>query len=321
MIFENLWAFLLLPLPLLIYYFVPPLDQKRRSVYAPFLSIIKNLSSSTIKKEIYIQKSVLQKTVLVISYLLLVVALAKPVLTGKEVSETISVREFFLALDLSGSMNEKDTSSGRTRLEVAKEVMRNFVHKRQKDRIGLVVFGDSAYIQSGLTDDYNSLSRSIDELEVGMAGMSTHIGDALGLSVKSLSSSVAKDKVIILFTDGNDTGSEISPLIASELASKEAIKIYPIGFGNPGSVGENPIDFSILEGIAIKTGGKLFRAANEAELSLSYEKINEIEPSKVEITKFVPFIDIYYYFLIPIFIFMLIKLFTLCSMGVRGTSV
>ena len=312
MIFENPWAFSFIIIPFLAYILFAPVQLKRRAIYAPFLSIIKDLSDFSSNDNGASRKSFIEKLLFIFVYLSLVCALAKPVLKGQEVTDSISVREFFLVLDLSESMRAKDSQTGASRLQIAKTVVKKFVEKRKKDRIGLIVFADSAYVQSGLTNDYDSLIRSIDELEVGMAGMSTNIGDALGLGVKTISKSSVKDKVIILFTDGSDTGSRIPVPIATKLAVREGVKVYPIGFGNPKNTGENPIDFSVLQLIADKTGGSLFKALNSKELQKSYETINKIEPSEVKVTKFIPFIDIYYYFLIPLLFYFIFKVATLC---------
>ena len=127
------------------------------------------------------------------------------------------------------------------RLFVAKKTIKEFIQKREADRLGLVVFGQESYAQSPLTSDYNILYNLIDQMEIGMVGDGTAIGLAIASSLNRLKNSKAKSRVIILLTDGENTSGDIEPNYAAELAAELGIKIYTIGVGKKGGA---PIPYS-----------------------------------------------------------------------------
>ena len=196
-----------------------------------------------------------------------------------------------LALDLSGSMEVDDmVLHGRpaTRLAVVKRAAAQFVEDRKSDKIGLILFGSQAYLQTPLTYDHRSLLMRIEDSSVGLAGKTTSIGDALGLAVKRLQNVPSKGRVIILLTDGVNNSGVMAPLKAAELAAAEGIKIYTIGLGaqtdprmnNPLFLGLNAgveLDEDTLKEVANMTGGQYFRATDGQSLQSIYQTINQME--------------------------------------------
>ena len=156
------------------------------------------------------------------------------------------------------------------------------------------MFGDAAYLQSPLTLDHEMLDSVLDESRVGMAGASTHIGDAIGLSVKLFKNSNVKDKLLILLTDGNDTGSKVPPIDAAKVAHLYGVKIYTLAVGNPENIGEDRIDTRTLNSISKLSGGEYFQAIDKSQLMQAYDVINKLEPSKVRVDKYVPKTDVFY---------------------------
>ena len=134
----------------------------------------------------------------------------------------------------------------------------------------------------------------LSESEVGMAGMSTHIGDAIGLSVKLLKDSRAEDKLLILLTDGNDTASRVPPIEAAKLAKKYGVKIYSLAVGDPSTLGEDSLDIRTLTEISKLTAGGYFRANSELDLKKAYDDINKFEASKLRVSRFIPKKEMYF---------------------------
>lgn len=248
---------------------------------------------------------------------LMVVALARPQ-WGTERTEVLAEGiNIVLALDLSESMAALDfKKKGRVvnRLEAVKGVVQEFVSKRSGDRIGMVVFGTHAYTQLPLTRDYNTMVSILDRLEIGAAGKSTAIGDAIGISLKRLADIESKSNIIILLTDGQSNAGELSPDTAGEIAAQKGVKIYTIGVGTRGKApylvkdplfGERyvyqqvNIDEDALRAIADKTGGLYFRAENLEGLQRVYDTIDAMETTAVKVDIFAEYNEIYPWLLIP----------------------
>ncbi|MEH0861526.1 VWA domain-containing protein [Halobacteriovorax sp. DPLXC-1] len=254
------------------------------------------------------QRDRLRKILLIIAWVLFCLALARPVQQGREIVREDSSKSFYLALDISGSMNHIE-SDGDSRLQIAKSILTKFIKERENDNLGLIVFGDAPYLQAPLTKDSTVISELIDQVEVGMAGLSTHLGDAIGLAIKMFDNIEIKDKVLIVLTDGNDTGSLIAPREASKIAKERNIKIHTIGFGNPTEVGENPIDVEVLKQISNVTNGKYFLPKSENDLENVFNEINKIEESKINKTSYTPKYELFYYLIlinIMIYLFYLV---------------
>ena len=242
-----------------------------------------------------------------IAWVLLITAVARPQWVGEAVELTVSGRDLMLAVDLSGSMEVEDFQvQGRTvnRLTATKVVAGDFISRRQGDRLGLILFGRQAYLQTPLTFDRETVRTLLNESVIGLAGKETAIGDAIGLAVKRLRNKSAQSRVLILLTDGANTAGEIEPLKAAQLAATEGLKIYTIGIGADEMLvrslfGErriNPsadLDEDTLKAIAEKTGGRYFRARDTAELEQIYEILDELEPTEQDAESFRPTIALF----------------------------
>jgi Ca-activated chloride channel family protein len=201
-----------------------------------------------------------------------------------------------LAVDISQSMLEEDmTFRGRqiNRLQAVKAVLTGFIERRQGDRLGLILFGERAYIQTPLTFDLDTLQQLLDEAVVGLAGKRTAIGDGIGLAVKRLQDLPESNRVVILLTDGQNTAGTIEPLQASKLAAQAGVKVYTVGIGADEMVVQgffgprrvNPsrdLDEVTLTTIANDTGGQYYRARNPEELEEIYDILDTLEEIEVE---------------------------------------
>ncbi len=300
----SMWVLLLLPLPLLVYFFLKPSKtmtlSENHGVIVPFYQQLTNLQAHTSTPQ---KMSYLRTIIMALVWLLLVIAAAKPQWLGEPQAVSTSGRDLLLAVDISGSMEQNDMQvNGRkaSRLVAVKHVVSEFIQQRKGDRIGLVLFGSQAYLQTPLTFDTASVMQFLQEAQLGFAGENTAIGDAIGLSVKRLkdrktvnNDANLTDKVIILLTDGENTAGEVEPLQAAQLAAKINTKIYTVGIGAErmtvrsffGSRTVNPsaaLDEDTLTSIAKVTGGQYFRARNTEELNNIYNELDKLEPIEQE---------------------------------------
>jgi len=207
-----------------------------------------------------------------------VAALASPVIT-KEVAPLYSVgRDMVLIVDASRSMDEEFSVIKReNKFETLKKVLKEFIEKRRGDRLGMVVFGEFAYVASPVTFDHEMLLKMIPYLEVGMAGERTAINDAVAMAANLLKDSDAKSRVAVLLTDGRNTAGRIPLQVALKLLKQYGIKLYTIGVGRPGEY-----DPETLGKMAKATGGKFFSASDADMLKKVYETIDRLEPSMLE---------------------------------------
>lgn len=282
------WVLLGLPLPFLIWFLVPrAVLQLPCALKVPFykamLSIVDN------KKTAFAGQA--QIGLFFVIWCLLVIAAAGPRWVGEPQALTREGRNIMLALDLSGSMELSDMLlNGRpvSRLAVVKRAAEEFVKARVGDRIGLILFGTRAYLQTPLTYDRQNVLLRLEDATVGLAGQTTSIGDAIGLAVKRLQDVPAQGRMIILLTDGANNSGMLLPLKAAELAKLDNIKIYTIGLGaesDPRATGglffnPNPssdLDEETLQEVAKITGGRYFRATDMQSLQEIYESINQLE--------------------------------------------
>ncbi|UQV23819.1 VWA domain-containing protein [Vibrio sp. J383] len=197
--FEYLWVFLLLPLPILVYLFAPSHQVPQVALKVPFFdALISSLGLNADKGSNQLKAGIWQRSSLILGWLLVVLAAAKPVWLGPEETRELAGRDVIIVLDLSGSMATDDFSNRAgnqvTRLAASKEVLDTFSQKRSGDRLGLIVFGDSAFLQSPFTADHTAWLALLNETEPAMAGQSTHLGDAIGLGIKTFLSENQKDK-------------------------------------------------------------------------------------------------------------------------------
>ncbi|MCP4488556.1 MAG: VWA domain-containing protein [Gammaproteobacteria bacterium] len=287
--FEWLWVLLVLPLPALVYYLLPAnIDYREAALRVPFIDdfrFVQTISSVPNKQLWGLILSLLV-------WILLVLAAARPQWLGESVSINISGRDLMLAVDLSDSMRIDDFKINNrevNRLTATKYVASQFIEKRQGDRLGLILFGTQAYLQTPLTFDTSTVNQLLLESAIGLAGERTAIGDAIGLALKRLDKSPQNSRVLILITDGANTAGEVTPLKAAQLAAERDLKIYTIGIGADEQIKStwfgvrkiNPssqLDEATLGDIAQTTGGRYFRARDTAELEQIYELLDQLEP-------------------------------------------
>jgi len=286
---EFQWSFIFYfaALPLLIWLLPAVKQASITTVKVPFFSNFwKSLASITEQTKWWI------KLLAILAWLLLLAAAARPVWIGEAIALPVEGRDLMLAVDVSGSMQETDMKiNGREvdRLTMIKYVAGDFIERRKGDRIGLILFGQQAYLQTPLTFDRKTVNVLLSESIIGIAGKATAIGDAIGLAVKRVRSTSDNNRILILLTDGQNTAGEIQPIKAAELAQQEGLKVYTIGIGADevyrqtyfGSRRINPsldLDEATLRKIAELTGGQYFRARNTKELDNIYAMLDELEP-------------------------------------------
>lgn len=230
-----------------------------------------------------------------LAWLLLVLAAARPERIGDELDVPVAGRNLMLAVDLSGSMDQRDFELGGVRVDrltATKAVASDFIGRREGDRIGLILFGELAYLQVPLTLDRETVNVLLLEAFIGLAGEKTAIGDAITLAVRRIYEQDEEqgEQVLVLLTDGANTAGEIEPLKAAELAQQIGLRIYTIGIGAEqievssllgGRRRINPsadLDEETLTEIARLTGGRYFRATDTASLQDIYKLVDELEP-------------------------------------------
>ncbi len=293
----------LLPLPLLSYWLLPAAKQESSALLVPFYQQLASAETATLKPG---QTSKLKLLILSLIWCATLLACARPMWIGDPINLPASGRDLLLAVDISGSMETPDMQwQGEpiNRLTTVKKVVGEFVQRREADRLGLILFGTRAYLQTPLTFDRNTVDRLLQEAQLGFAGEKTAIGDAIALSVKRLRDRPQESRVLILLTDGANTAGEIEPLKAAELAAQSRVKIYTIGIGademvKPGLFGTrfgarrvNPsadLDEASLQTIAQNTGGQYFRARSLEDLEKIYAVLDTLEPSEQEAEVFRP---------------------------------
>jgi len=284
------WLLCLLPAPLLARKLIKA--SKPRQQAALFFPSIDALL--TTEKE---QRSILKKADaapwwLWLVWILLVFAATRPQWISEPINIPTTGRDLLLIVDISGSMQTEDmelNGEPAQRIDAIKKVVGSFVQRRTGDRLGLVLFGSQAYLQTPLTFDHTTLIQQLQEAQLGFAGEQTAIGDSIALSAKRLEEHKQKKSVMILLTDGANTTGALSPLQGADIAKSMGIKIYTIGIGademtrrtffgvqtiNPSS----DLDEDTLTKIAEETGGNYFRARNTEQLDNIYRKLDELEP-------------------------------------------
>lgn len=298
--FDYLWMLFLLPLPFLVWLLLPAFKEEQASVRVPFFE---ELSASTGLKPApgaaILKTNLIQKLVAPLIWALLLAAMARPQWVEDPIEKIESARDLLLAVDISQSMETRDfvdpAGQRTTRLDAVKVVLDEFIQRRKGDRIALIVFGGAAYPQVPFTLDHESCRILLGQTEVGMAGPRTMVGDAIGLGIKMFEESQVEERVMVLLTDGNDTGSKMPPLKAAEIAKNRGIKIYTVGIGNPNATGENKVDLTALGEISYVTGGQFFRAENRDKLAAIYRRLDELTPHNYESLSYRPKRPLYHW--------------------------
>lgn len=281
--FKFASPYFLLLIPIIIYLFL-----RKRSNLGITVPGIEPLKAYKIKSK----KHLLGKYLILLSLILMCVALARPQMIYENRVVKKNGIDIAISLDLSQSMLQEDFSPNR--LEKAKEVLGEFIDKRGDDRLSLIVFGGDAYTKVPLTFDHNVVKEMVSKLTVDdiTSNNRTAIGMGIGVALNRLKNSEAKSKVIILLTDGENNSGEMSPSAAADIAKELGIKIYTIGIGarelqvptlfGYRTVKNNELDENLLQNIAKTTGGEYFRAGDSKEFKEIFNKIDELEKTKID---------------------------------------
>ena len=298
--FAHPWCFLIAVVPFIVRKVFPPYKEQAASVQVPFFqSLVALTGSSPARGAVVHRKIRLQKIALLVSWGLLVTAMARPEWVGEPIVRIKSARDIMVAADISGSMGTMDFATSRgeaiSRLDGVKEVLRDFIQQRRHDRMGLIVFGTSPYLQAPFTADHRTWRTLLDETRVGMAGQKTHFGDAIGLAIRMFEKSETLNRVLVVLTDGRDTGSRVPPVEAAKIALAKNVRIYTIAIGDPDATGQEAIDVDVLKRIASITQGRFFEATSRRDLIAAHRDIMELEPEEYESILFSPSRSLHHY--------------------------
>lgn len=293
-VFKNPWILYTIPLVLALVYFI---KSRQRDVSFRFPSkTLLTLLGASWKVRFRFVPQMIRYVVLA----LFLLALAGPRSVLEETVYKTEGIDIVLAIDSSGSMAAEDFIVGGkrvNRLAIVKDVVKEFIEKRENDQIGLVAFAGLAYTVCPLTTDYSWLERNLERVELGLIRDGTAVGSAIASSIARLKTSKAKSKVIILLTDGNNNAGKIDPLTAARAAKTYGVKIYTIGAGTKGRVPYPTRDFfgrkvyqnviieldeETLQEVSDITGGKYFRASGTKALREIYKEIDALERTEIE---------------------------------------
>lgn len=300
---QPLYFLLLLLLPLIFWW-----KWKNKTPQQPNFRLTSLAGFSGLKPTWRVRLRPLLKVLRSIAFVALVIALARPQTSNMTESVDSDGIDIVLSVDVSGSMLAEDLKPNR--IEAAKQVALDFVKKRENDRIGLVIFSGESFTQCPITIDHNIVNQQIAAIESGMLQDGTAIGMGLATAVDRLRTSKAKSKIIILLTDGVNNTGLIDPSTALEIAKAYKIRVYCIGVGTRGEAPypvQGPsgiqkqmvpveIDEVLLKKISSETGGKYFRATSNSSLIAVYKEIDQLEKSKVQVSSFKHFTDLFFPF-------------------------
>lgn len=297
------WLISLFVLPILIIYFKKYIHGKNQSLH--FSHLHEGISTTW--------KNIVQKIMpwlQALAYISFILAMARPQRIWKEEKIKANAIDIFLAIDLSSSMLAQDFKPDR--ISVSKEVAQRFIDKRKYDRLGLAVFAGESYTRCPLTTDHEVLKKFMQDLSIGRLEDGTAIGMGLSAAVNRLKSSTTKSKIIILLTDGVNNSGYIDPMTAAQVAKEYNIKVYAVGVGSMGealtpvtrrgdgqyvfAMARVEIDEKLMTQVSELTGGKYFRATDEAALQKIYDEIDKLEKTEVEVTRFTRYTEIFHYF-------------------------
>jgi Ca-activated chloride channel homolog len=297
---EYPWLVALLPIPALIWWWLPPYREETASVRLAFFAEVAYAAGMTPAPGALVPRTnLLQKILAPICWVLVVLALARPQFVDPPIEKILPARDLLLALDLSQSMETRDfrDPSGNpiARVEAVRAVVDDFVQRRVGDRIGLIVFGDAPYPQVPFTLDHATVREMIAEMLPGMAGPRTALGDSIGLAIKMFEKSHALEKVLVVLTDGNDTASRMPPDRAAEIAKQRAIKVHTVAIGDPRATGEDKVDVATLQKIAATTDGRYFFGQDQNQLEQVYATLDRITPANQKTLTWRPVRELFYY--------------------------
>ena len=293
------WLALLLPAPLAVYWLVPAYETRRPALRVPFFGDLARLSGAIPGKRASIgRRDFWRGLALAVCWLLALAALMRPQWILPPVHHGQPARDLLLLVDLSGSMDTEDftdsTGTKVSRLTAVKEVLDDFLTRRQGDRVGIVVFGNAPFALVPFTTDLKLAQRLLSEMQVGMAGPRTVLGDAIGLGINLFAASTAPAKTMIALTDGNDTASRVPPEEAARVAHDKGIVIHTVAVGDPAAAGEEKLDEAALTQVADLTGGGYYRALDRQQLADIYTRLDKVEARKVDTVSFQPKTELFW---------------------------
>ena len=313
----NMWVLYLLPLPLIIYFLLPALKLKSPGLIVPNLGKIESITAQKAKNAALVKRRNFFVWIgLVIIWISLIAAIANPQLVGEPEMRVKTSRNFLIVADISFSMANKDwqiNGKNVTRWEAVKTVMHEFISKRTGDRMGLIFFGSNSYIQAPFTPDLVTVDKMLDEADVGMAGQMTNIGKAIVKGIEMFKQDTIKTKVMLLLTDGVDSGTDILPLDAADMAKRDSVMVYTIGIGN-NTGNATDLDENTLTEIAEFTNAKYFKANDVSSLEQIYTELDKLEPIEFEEESFKPR-TLLYYFPLALAIFIAIGMLLIMGFG------
>jgi Ca-activated chloride channel family protein len=297
------WMLVLLPLPWLARRWLPAAQPAGGALRIPFLAALphsEQTAAAPMPRFAYLLAW--------LAWALLVFATARPEWLGPPLDVPANGRDLMLAVDISGSMEQEDYEiDGRpaSRLDIVKAISSRFIERREGDRLGLILFGTRAYLQTPLTFDRATVDTMLKEAVIGLAGRDTAIGDAIVIGVKRLRDAVPENRVLILLTDGANTAGNMAPLEAARLAKESQVRIYTIGIGG-GSVGSRTpfgtltrrrgdLDPKTLQAVAEMTGGRFFESQDSEQLDEIYRELDRLEPSQHDARPYRPMRALYYW--------------------------
>lgn len=293
------WVLLALPLPLLLRR-LPPYRQRRPALRIAFFEVAVAAAGRVPQPgAVVLPTGAAQMLLLALVWMLLLLALARPVYVEAPLSRVQPARDLLLAVDISPSMKARDyrDRQGRPteRMTAVREVLDEFIARRSGDRIGLLVFGQEPFVQAPFTLESATVRELLAQARPGMAGPRTMIGDALGLSIHMFERSSVPSKVVVLLSDGADTGSRVPPLKAAGFAAKAGITVHTVAIGDPRAVGEDRVDLNTLADIAQATGGRAFRAEDRAGLAAIYRELDVLEKQNFKTLSWRPQHSLYHW--------------------------
>lgn len=301
---EALWALLLIPIPILVRRFAPVYRHSDDVLRAPFYARLQQLTEDGVHATgLFGRGAWLLRMILTAIWLLLVLALTKPVQVGEVISTPQYSRDFLVALDISQSMSAEDMGES-SRLQAAQAFVKELVEQRKGDRMALLAFASQPYVQMPFTSDRPLFIKLLNELRTGMAGPKTMLGDAIGLGLRHFhhqldhqfdQTIVQRERVMLLMADGNDSGSQVPVLEAARIAAAEGITIHTVLVGSVGSAADDAVDEGVMRQIASLTGGHFFRAGDRQALNTIGETLNAIEVSEPLFSAYRPKRDLYYW--------------------------
>lgn len=313
------WVLFLLPLPLLVYWFLPALRMRSASLSLPsFSKAVEYTGQKPRRAALIKRRGWFRWIILVLGWILTLAALSSPQLTGEPEMKVKTSRNFLIVADISFSMATRDweiDGEKARRWDAVREVMHDFIREREGDRMGLIFFGSSAYIQAPFTPDLGTVGTLLDETDVGMAGQMTNIGKALVKGVEMFERDTIETRVMLLLTDGVDAGQDILPLDAAEMAKNDSVIVYTIGIGTPGNRGSD-LDEKTLQEIAEATGGQYFLALDRKRLQEIYAELDRLEPIEYEEASYKPVTLLYPY---PLGAALLLMLLVSLGAGITGS--